>query len=226
MTPNEWRKSAGRTAICKRIYLIEDDGALRLWLGRELQQRGFEVATFDSVHRFLQAADALPSGCVLSHLRGADGDGFTLLEGLKGRRARFPVILMSACADIPVAVRAMKAGAADFVEKPFSGAVITAAIEAVQQRFFQDGSQADAEAVADAACQKLALLTPREREVLDGILAGAPNKKIAGELGISQRTVELHRAHLMEKLGLRNVTQVVRLALAASGQTSATDLQF
>lgn len=205
------------------VYLVDDDEELRQCLADALASRGFVAKTFGSGRRFLAAMPSLPAGCVLADLRMDDGDGFELLQGLRNRGARFPVIMMSGFADVSIAVRAMKQGAVDFVEKPFSIDAIVDAIDSASGRI-QPGSEEDpVPAAAEEARHRLATLTPRERDVLEGIVNGWTNRLIAQTLNISQRTVELHRAHLMDKLGARNVSQLVRLSLLANGQIATVE---
>jgi two-component system response regulator FixJ len=142
-------------------------------------------------------------------------DGLELQRHLNDRSLRFPMIVITGHGDVPLAVRAMKAGALDFIEKPFASQTILASVEAALARL-DAGGERDPTTVAAAA--KLDLLSPREREVLEGLLAGLPNKSIAYDLAISPRTVEIHRARVMDKMGARSLSELIRLALAAGMQ--------
>jgi two-component system response regulator FixJ len=223
MSPGEHGKQVGNTANARPVYLVDDDDELRRCLGSVLLNRGFVVAGFESGHRFLSALPSLPPGCVVADLRMNDGDGIELLQKLREHGGRFPVIMVSGFADVAVAVRAMKLGAFDFIEKPFS---LQALVDAIEAAFGPGQAGADEESGAAAtaeARQRLTTLTPRERDVLDGVVSGWTNRAIAQSLNISQRTVELHRAHLMEKLGARNASQLVRISLLASGQIAPAE---
>ena len=139
-------------------------------------------------------------------------DGLELQEQLKARMLGFPLIVITGYADVPLAVRAMKAGALDFIEKPFVPETI---LDSLSGAFSRLASPNERNPAATAAAEKLALLSPREREVLAGLLEGLPNKSIAYDLTISPRTVEIHRARVMDKMGARSLSELVRLALAA-----------
>lgn len=171
---------------------------------------GFTVAAHPSAEAFLTASTDGP-GCVLIDVRMPGMGGLQLQEELTKRGRRIPVILMTGHADVPIAVKAMKAGAVDFVEKPFEEAAMLGAI----RRAFSLGLEAArAEAEGNQIGSRLAHLTPREREVLDALVAGKPNKIIAHELSISPRTVEIHRARVMEKMEARTLSGLVRMALS------------
>jgi len=195
------------------VYVVDDEAALRRSLDVLLRAEGFEVESFAGGAEFLAAATpALPFGCVLLDLRMPDPDGLAVQRELARRGLAHPVILITAHGDVSAAVQAMKAGAHDFVEKPFSGEAILAALRAA----LAQGQRAHS--AAQQAAQAKALVTTlsaRELEVLQGLLAGRSNKRIGGDLGISPRTVEIHRGHMMAKLGVRSLPEAVRLALAA-----------
>lgn len=160
----------------------------------------------------LLAQQPPPAGaCAIIDLRMPGMDGLTLLERLKAAGAGYPVIVATGHGDVPLAVRAMKIGAVDFIEKPYSNETLLSIIkEAIkrQARPVQTSAQR-------AAAELIASLTPREREVLEGLVAGDPNKIIAHKLGISPRTVEIHRANLVKKTGADSLSQLIRIALAA-----------
>jgi two-component system response regulator FixJ len=144
-------------------------------------------------------------------------DGLELQQRLTERTLDFPMIVITGHGDVPLAVRAMKAGAVDFIEKPFAADTILDSLAAACSRLAAPSTQDPAKG---AAVSKLALLSPREREVLDGLLAGLPNKSIAYDLEISPRTVEIHRARVMDKMGARSLSELIRLALAAGVRPS------
>ena len=196
-----------------RAYVVDDEAALRRSLEVLLRAEGFEVESFASGADFLAAATPeLPFGCVLLDLRMPDTDGLAVQRELAGRGLTHPVILITGHGDVPAAVQAMKAGAHDFVEKPFSGNAILATLRAALAQGERAHSAAQQTAQAKA---RVATLSARELEVLRALLAGRANKRIAGDLGISPRTVEIHRGNLMAKLGVRSLSEAVRLALAA-----------
>jgi two-component system response regulator FixJ len=145
-------------------------------------------------------------------------DGLELQQHLIDRSLDFPLIFITGHGDVPLAVRAMKAGAVDFIEKPFASETILDSLAAAFSRLVAPGETG---AAAVAAQSKLALLSPREREVLNGLLAGLPNKSIAYDLAISPRTVEIHRARVMDKMGARSLSELIRLALAAGVKPSS-----
>jgi two-component system response regulator FixJ len=144
-------------------------------------------------------------------------DGLELQQHLTDRSLNFPLIVITGHGDVPLAVRAMKAGAVDFIEKPFASEAILSSLEVALSRLTTPSEEDPANAAATA---KLALLSSRERQVLQGLLAGLPNKSIAYDLGISPRTVEIHRARVMDKMGARSLSELIRLALAGGVQPS------
>ncbi len=193
------------------VHVVDDDDAARESLGMLLEAAGFAVRTYASGTALLAALPALPGGCVVTDVRMPDLDGLELQRRIAASGASLPVIVMTGHGDVPIAVEALKAGAADFLEKPFDDEQIVRAVGkalADSQRM----RQADA-AVAEIAA-RMANLTPREREVLDRLVAGQPNKTIAYDLGSSPRTVEVHRARVMEKMGARSLPELVRMAVA------------
>ena len=194
------------------VYLVDDDDAIRRSASFMLKTSGFIVAAFASGTDFLKAAHGLGIGCVLLDVRMPDIDGLAVQAELKARGIVWPVIVMTGHGDVSVAVAAMKAGAVDFLEKPFEKAELLAALEDGFARLHQNGHRAERAAVAVI---RLEALTPRERDVLRGLVNGLPNKTIAYDLAISPRTVEIHRAHLMTKLEVRSLAAALRIAFAA-----------
>jgi two-component system response regulator FixJ len=199
----------------RHVYIVDDDEAVRDSLTVLLEACAHRVRSFGLAREFLDAAPSLPPGCLIADIRMPEMDGLELQRRLKERSLAFPMIVVTGHGDVPLAVRAMKAGALDFVEKPFSSQAILASVEAALDQL---GAAANKDPAAATAAAKLDLLSPREREVLEGLLAGLPNKSIAYDLAISPRTVEIHRARVMDKMGARSLSELVRLALAAGLQ--------
>src|SRR6516165_1278905 len=174
------------------VYVVDDDEAVRDSLSLLLEARGYTVRSFAGAPEFLAAAPTLRPGCLIADIRMPEMDGLELQQRLIERGLAFPLIVITGHGDVPLAVRVMKAGAIDFIEKPFAAQAILDSLIVAFSRL--DGPrERDTETLARA---KLALLSPREREVLEGLLAGLPNKSIAYDLAISPRTVEIHRARV------------------------------
>lgn len=196
------------------IHLVDDDDAIRRSVSFALKTSGFQVRVYESGTELLKAASELHAGCILLDIRMPGMDGLEVQEALKEKGVSLPVIIMTGHGDVNLAVCAMKAGAVDFIEKPFQKAVLLAAIE---QGFSRLKQSAFTREHADEAAVRLKLLTPREREVLNGLTKGLPNKSIAFDLKISPRTVEIHRANLMAKLDAKSLSDALRIAFAAEG---------
>lgn len=194
------------------IYVVDDDEAIRRSLSFLLRTSGFAVELFEGGLPFLKAAGALAPGCVLLDVRMPDMDGLEVQRELRARGVMLPVIIMTGHGDVDMAVAAMKAGASDFIEKPFEKAALLACIEAARA---QSVAARGASAQAQEAQARLNILTDRERDVLNGLVEGLPNKTIAFDLGISPRTVEIHRANLMQKLEVRSLAEALRIAFHA-----------
>lgn len=194
------------------VQIVDDDAAVRRALERLLRAVGFEIVAYDTALGFLDAARELSGGCVLLDVRMPGMDGLELLDRLNRLGFRPPVIVMTGQGDVPTAVRAMKAGAVDFIEKPFNDERLLAAIEtalAWSGRAAHHGGPSD-------ATERLAALSPRERQVLDRLVGGHSNKAIADDLGISVRTVEVHRARMLVRLHTRRLADAIRLAVLAT----------
>lgn len=192
------------------VFIVDDDEAVRDSLGALLLAHGFRVQTFASAPAFLTVVTPDTRGCVLTDVRMPEMDGLELQRCLAGRL--LPVVVMSGHGDIAMAVQAMRDGAVDFVEKPYSDETI---LRAVTRAAHLAGPLAEKAAHKAEAAARLARLTPREREVLDRLVEGMQNKAIAHALAISPRTVEIHRANVMEKMAARSLSDLVRTALAA-----------
>jgi two-component system response regulator FixJ len=206
----------GRMTDSTLVHVVDDDDAVRDSLALLLESAGFTVRLYDSAGAFLAAAPGLSGGCVLTDLRMPGMDGLALQRWLTEQRLRLPVIVMTGHGDVPIAVEALKAGALDFLEKPFDDEHLMEAV----RRALAAGLRTRREASATAGiAARLASLTPREREVLDRLVAGQPNKTIAYDLGTSPRTVEVQRARVMDKMGARSVAELVRMAIALEQAT-------
>jgi two-component system, LuxR family, response regulator FixJ len=194
------------------IHVIDDDAAMRDSLAFLLDVNGFEPRVYESATAFLSQAPIGQLTCVVSDIRMPGMNGIELVRKLRGEGAACPVILITGHGDVALAVEAMKAGAADFIEKPFDDAVLLGAIRSALET--RPVSQGEGAAKREAEA-KLADLSPRERDVLRGLVAGKINKVIAHDLSISPRTVEVYRANLMAKTGARSMSELMRIALAA-----------
>lgn len=194
------------------ILIVDDDADVRDSLRALLESAEFDVRDFDSAKAVLAYADLGRGACLIADIRMPDMDGLALQEELANRKVGLPVIIVTGHGDVPLAVRAMRAGAVDFIEKPFDDEVLLQSIKHALLLGKESRGQAS---LAQTAAARIALLTERERQVLEYLLAGKANKVIAYELDISPRTVEIHRAHVMEKMQARSLSDVVRLALAA-----------
>ena len=191
------------------ICIVDDDAAIRDALRLLLRVSGYQVETFDSAVSFLKDAEPTRFCCLVADIRMPEMDGLALQEELVRRGSALPVIIMTGHGDVPLAVRAMKAGAIDFLEKPFEE---DALLESIKVALSSHGY---ATAEAQAIQGRIATLTPREKEVLDQLVEGHQNKMIGHKLGISPRTVEVYRGRIMEKMGARTIAELVRIALAA-----------
>jgi two-component system, LuxR family, response regulator FixJ len=196
----------------KLVHLVDDEDAIRRSAGYMLKTAGYAVTTWASGAEFLKEVRHAEHGCVLLDIRMPEIDGMEVHRALVEKGVTMPVVIMTGHGDISLAVRAMKAGAVDFLEKPFEKAVLINAIEAAFSRIAASGELTTRAAEAELI---LGALTPRERDVLEGLAQGLPNKTIAYDLGISPRTVEVHRANLMAKLDVRSLSDALRIAFAA-----------
>mgnify|MGYP002638063920 CR=1 FL=1 len=194
------------------IYVIDDDEAVRHSLEFLLKTAGIVARSFESAKAFLAVLPEVHSGCVITDVRMPDITGIDLLRQLKDSHPDLPVIVITGHGDISLAVEAMKIGAVDFLEKPFDDDQLIAAVRAALNR---DADVSKRKAELGEINNKLAALSKREREVLDGLVAGKANKTIAFDLGISPRTVEIYRANLMTKMAANSLSDLVRMAMLA-----------
>ncbi|MGA2953093.1 MAG: response regulator FixJ [Caulobacteraceae bacterium] len=198
--------------MARSVYVIDDDDAVRDSLSFLLETAGFTVNAFESGASFLKSFTGRESGCVVTDVRMPGLSGLELAARLRDLGARLPIIVMTGHGDVPMAVEAMKAGVHDFIEKPFDDEVMISSIEQALMRAelteTNDSGRAEAQ-------QRIAALSKREHQVLAGLVEGKANKVIARDLGISPRTVEIYRANVMTKMGAANLSELVRMAIAA-----------
>jgi two-component system, LuxR family, response regulator FixJ len=195
-----------------KVYVIDDDEAMRDSLQFLLESSGFDVTLFETAQAFLDALPGLAFGCVVSDVRMPGIDGIELLKRMKAARSSYPIVIMTGHGDVPMAVETMKLGAIDFLEKPFEDERLTTMIESAIR---QAEPAAKDEAVTQDIAARIATLSPRERQVMDGLMAGLSNKLIAREYDISPRTIEVYRANVMTKMGANSLSELVRLAMRA-----------
>lgn len=193
------------------IHLIDDDEDVRKALAFLLGTAGHAVKVYESATVFLNRLDGLQPGCIVSDVRMPEVDGPELQRRLKERGITLPVVIMTGHADVPLAVLAMKLGAVDFIEKPFADDVMLGAIARALAAVQEPEGRGESENIR----AHLDTLSERERQVLQGLLAGHPNKTIAYDLGLSPRTVEVHRANVMTKMAAASLSELVRRALKA-----------
>lgn len=196
----------------KLVHVVDDEDSIRRSVSFMLKTSGYAVETWTSGQAFLKDVKNAEHGCVLLDVRMPEIDGLQVQRTLVERGITMPIVIMTGHGDVSIAIQAMKAGAVDFLEKPFEKSALIAAIE---ESFERIAKAADASARAVDAGKILGALTPRERDVLEGLAKGLPNKTIAYDLDISPRTVEVHRANLMAKLDVRSLSDALRIAFAA-----------
>lgn len=192
------------------VYLIDDDAPLRDSLGLLLTGAGLDVRPFGSAPAFLDSLGEVREGCVVTDVRMPGMSGMDLIGQMAARGVKLPVIVVTGHADVPLAVRAMKAGAVDLLEKPFKADDL---LGAIRRALARAPAQAPAEGEIEEVRSRLATLSARETDVLDRLVRGQPNKVIAYEMGISPRTVEVHRANVMKKTQAANLSELIRMFL-------------
>lgn len=206
----------------KLIHIVDDEDSIRRSVGYMLKTSGYAVEVWRSGAEFLKDLRSVEAGCVLLDVRMPRIDGLEVQRTMAERGITMPVIIMTGHGEVSVAVQAMKAGAVDFLEKPFEKTLL---IDAIERAFGRVRSAQGAAAQAASADVIIGALTAREREVLEGLAQGLPNKTIAYDLGISSRTVEVHRANLMTKLHVHSLSDALRIAFAARmGQKGLTGI--
>jgi two-component system, LuxR family, response regulator FixJ len=194
------------------VYVIDDDEAMRDSLQFLLDSADFDVSLFEAAQKFLDQLSTIEFGCVVSDIRMPGIDGIELLKRIKASRPTLPVIIMTGHGDVPLAVEAMKLGAVDFLEKPFEDDRLVGMIDAALR---QAEAGARDEAMTQDIAARVASLSPRERQVMEGLVAGLSNKMIARDYNISPRTIEVYRANVMTKMQASSLSELVRLAMRA-----------
>jgi two-component system response regulator FixJ len=194
------------------VYVVDDDRDVRCSISFMLSASGMESRPFGSGADLLASLGELQPGCLLLDIRMPDRDGFEIMADLAERSIEWPVIVMTGHGEVPVAVRAMKAGAVDFLEKPFEEDVLIGSLERAFQLLKDRGEKADRKR---QALERVAVLTAREHEVLRGLMAGMPNKLLARRLDISLRTVEMHRANMMDRLAVGSLAEALTFGVQA-----------
>ena len=197
------------------VFIIDDDPAVRDAISLLLQTEGLAVAAFPSAAAFLESGAAQRPGCLVLDVRMPGMSGLDLQKRLRAQGCRTPILFVTGHGDVPMAIRAMKGGAFDFIEKPFQGEPL---VQRIREALALDTRQRTRQARRDDATARLALLSAREREVLDRVAAGQYNKVIAAELGISLSTVEIHRKRVMEKLHAESLADLIRTLALANGR--------
>jgi two-component system response regulator FixJ len=200
-----------------KIYIIDDDAAVGDSIEALLSSVGYETEVFSSAQQFLESFDPPGAACILLDIRMPGMDGLTLLERMGADRRGVPVVMVTGHGDVPLAVRAMQAGAADFLEKPFEEARL---LQSIEQAI--NGAAPVLVATDGDLSARFARLTPRETDVMRQMVIGHPNKIIAFNLGLSPRTVEIHRGRVMQKSGAENLSHLVRLAIKAGHDPDTT----
>ncbi len=194
------------------VFVVDDDDAMRESLTWLIESVGLKVETFSSADSFLKAYYPGRSGCLLLDVRMPGMSGLELQGHLQDQQITLPVIMITGHGDVPMAVRAMKAGAIDFIEKPFNDEQL---LESIRNALAVDDTRRDEQSFKADIASRLELLTPRETEVMDMVTAGKSNKEIANTLGVSAKTVEAHRAKVMEKMQAGSLAELVRLVISA-----------
>lgn len=200
-------------SVKSTVFIVDDDEAVRDSLSWLMQSVGLSTETFPSADAFLQGFGEDRPGCLLLDIRMPGISGLELQSLLRERGFRLPLVVISGHADVPMAVRALKAGAFDFIEKPFNDQLL---LDTVQRAIEHDRQQRESHARVDVWRRRLDTLTPREREVLQLVVGGASNKQISSELGVSMKTVEAHRARVMDKLQADSLSELVRMTLTVA----------
>ena len=196
------------------VFVVDDDDAVRDSLRDLLDSVGLPVETFESARSFLTTYQLGKAGCLVLDIRMPGMSGLELQDRLNERGSRLPIVFITGHGDVPMAVAAMKRGAVDFIQKPFRDQEL---LDRINLALEHNQQQRDAEEVRHDIVERIANLTPREREVMEMVVQGKANKVIAIDLGLSQRTVEVHRAHVMDKMKTRTLADLVRMTAQVDG---------
>lgn len=200
----------GFVLASRNVYVVDDDPDVRASIGFMLDSGDLQCSTFKGGEEFVERVGELVPGCVLLDVRMPRMDGFQVMQALQEAQIDWPVIIMTGHGEVPVAVRAMKLGAVDFIEKPFGENVLMASLDRAFLLLKERGEKGESKRLAE---EKIARLTAREREVLQGLVGGFSNKLLARHMGLSLRTVEMHRAHMMERLQVGSLAEALAMAL-------------
>lgn len=198
------------------VFVVDDDQAMRNSLKWLIESVGVQVESFSSADDFLGQYQAGRSGCLVLDVRMPGMSGLDLQDYLVENNIRIPVVIITGHGDVPMAVRAMKSGAIDFIEKPFNDEAL---LDAIRRAIAFEEQQRNHQSEHIQVKKRLSSLTPREREVMDMVTEGKSNKEIANTLGVSAKTIEAHRARVMEKMQAGSLAELVRMALAVSGSS-------
>jgi two-component system response regulator FixJ len=201
------------------VFVVDDDPAIRQSLRWLIESVGLNVKVFSTAQEFLEGYDPSTPGCLVLDIRMPGMSGLDLQNELATREIQVPIIIITGHAEVPVAVRALKAGAMDFIEKPFSDQLL---LDRIRRAIEVDAQSRRVRSEQAEVAARLGQLTPRERQVMDLVIAGKANKVIASELGLSPKTVEVHRAHVMKKMQVASLADLVRLGMMARGENSKT----
>ncbi len=199
------------------VHVVDDDDAVRTALARLLQSAGLNVTASASAEEFLSRFNADQPGCLVLDIRMPGASGLDVQARLATLRPQFPIVMISGHADVTSAIKAMRAGAVDFLPKPYDPKVL---LERVKQCLLLDAERRKAEATRSAALAAFEKLSPRERQVMERMSQGSSSKDIAAELGISRKTIDIHRAHVMSKLGVESMAELVRFHMLLHGRES------
>ena len=200
----------GFVLTSRNVYVVDDDQDVRASIGFMLDAGDLQCRTFKGGEQFVERIDELTPGCVLLDVRMPRMDGFQVMQALLEAQIDWPVIIMTGHGEVPIAVRAMKLGAVDFIEKPFGENVLMASLERAFLLLRDRGEKSESKRVAE---EQIGRLTPREREVLEGLIGGFSNKLLARHMGLSLRTVEMHRANMMDRLQVGSLAEALAMAL-------------
>lgn len=201
------------------VWIVDDDEAMRSSLKWLIESVGMRVESYDSADTFLKTHKPGRFGCLLLDVRMPGMSGLELLDHLRANQMLIPTIIITGHGDVPMAVRAMKAGAMDFIEKPFNDEVL---LDGIRRALVHEEQRRDREAEVGEVLERLEHLTPREHEVMAMVTDGYSNKEIANSLGVSAKTVEAHRARVMEKMQAGSLAELVRMAISAQAEQSAS----